>query len=201
MRKIFCPHTKGKAMNILTDKLPQGIFINSVYYPVFTDFKRWLKIDMLLSDRKMSEKERLSRILALCYRELPENIDDAIAGVYEFYTCFKTQKTENRRKAGAKVFSFAEDAELIYAAFFTQYGIDLTKSGLHWFQFNALFKGLTDEHKLSKVISLRSLNLADIKDASKRKHLYELKKHYALFDNRTEEEKSEDIAKNMASLF
>ncbi|MBR2500546.1 MAG: hypothetical protein IKB60_05660 [Clostridia bacterium] len=188
-------------MNILTDNLPKSVQINSKHYPIYTDFKRWLKIDALISDRNTEMKESIAKILLLCYKELPENIADAMKGVSFFYLCGRENTKNVRKKEKSKTFSFTDDAGLIYAAFFSQYGIDLTKERLHWFKFMAIFEALSDEHKFSKVVSLRSLNPHDIKDAKRKKALYELKRYYALTDMRTEEEKSDDIAKNMASLF
>ena len=188
-------------MNILTDNLPKSVQINSKHYPIYTDFKRWLKIDALISDKNTEMKESIAKILLLCYKELPPNINDAMKGVSSFYLCGRENIKNIHSKENRKTFSFTDDSELIYAAFFTQYGIDLKKERLHWFKFMALFSALSDEHKFSKVVMLRSLNLADIKDVKRKKALYELKRQYSLKDNRTEEEKSEEIAKNMAALF
>lgn len=52
------------------------------------------------------------------------------------------------------VLDYAIDADYIYAAFLSQYGIDLLDvKELHWHKFLALFKGLKDDEMICKIMS------------------------------------------------
>ena len=189
-------------MSILTRKLPEGIVIEGRFYPVYTDFKNWLKISEILEEERHITPSVLSRIFALSYKILPETADEAFSGVLRFLSCGK--KTEEKEEGGrnkSRIFSFGEDAELIYAAFFSQYGIDLYKASMHWFLFCALFSSLEERHKLFEVINIRAAKLTDIKDKQKRAYFAKMKRKYSLKDRRTEEEMSEDIAKSMEAGF
>jgi len=190
-------------MDFLTKKLPDGVVIGSKFYPVHTDFRNWIKISEILEGYECSDSKRLAQIFSLCYKELPETVSEAVCGVYEFYNCGNKQKLkeEGGSRKKTRVFSFKEDGELIYAAFLSQYGIDLTAENLHWYRFCALLSGLSGEHKLIKVIHYRSVKLSDIKAGAERNHILNMKKLYMLSDGRSEEEKSADLAEEMSALF
>lgn len=189
-------------MNILTQRLPEGIVKNGKFYPVYTDFKNWVMISEILEEEKELTPIVLSKIFVLCYKLLPETAEDAFSGMIDFLSCGKKikEKKEGSRNGG-RIFSFKEDAELIYAAFLSQYGIDLIKESLHWYEFCALFSALSKEHKLFEVMNFRAVRLSDIKDRSLRAYYCKMKKLYSLSDNRSAQEQSADIAKSMEALF
>ena len=62
-------YRKGKKMNILTDGLPDGVYIDGEFYPVYTDFKNWIKIDGLLSDKDLALEKRIALMLSLCRQD------------------------------------------------------------------------------------------------------------------------------------
>ncbi len=189
-------------MNFLAQTLPEGVVIGSRFYPVHTDFKNWIKIAELLEEEKEHGMENMAEVLLLCYIELPESLFEAMQGVFDFLSggAFKSFK-----KGGGidkqRCFSFKEDGRLIYAAFLSQYGIDLLDEPLHWHKFLALFSALKGEHKLFDVVKIRGMNLSEIKDREKRASIRKLKRIYALSDWKNETEKAEEIADKMAGLF
>lgn len=63
----------------------------------------------------------------------------------------------SEKKAKEAVFSFTQDAFLIYAAFRQAYGIDLhaERGKMHFTEFVALFSALPEDTRLSKVMSVR----------------------------------------------
>lgn len=82
-----------------------------------------------------------------------------------------------------KVYDLKQDAEYIYASFYSDYGIDLfeQQGKLHWEKFKALLNGLTDGSKFMKVIEIRTMELPTGKGSEKRrKQIKKLKEHYAL---------------------
>lgn len=185
-------------MNILTDGLPDGVYIDGEFYPVYTDFKNWIKIDGLLCDKDLPMEKRIASILSLCYKKLPQNLEDAMDGVFAFYgggfSGGSAKKAE--KKNSEPLFSFSKDAQMIYSAFYAQYKIDLLKEELHWYQFVALFENLSHEHKLFKVMAYRGAKLCDIKDKSKRAFYAEMKRVYALCE-KSEDEKNGEVAESL----
>lgn len=81
--------------------------------------------------------------------------------MFWFFTCGreKEKKKFPRKAAGInsnKPFDFKEDAELIYAGFIQQYGIDLQEIDMHWWKFMILLENLGAETRLSKVMEYRT---------------------------------------------
>ncbi len=193
-------------MSILTESLPDYVTIDNRNYPVRTDFRVWLEVDEVINSPEFLPEEKLIILIRLCFdsekcRSLPPCADKIMPALCNFYMCgMSPNKAEEAKKA--RVFSFSEDAEYICAAFLAQYGIDLLSVPyLHWYKFSALFKALDDNSRLMKIISWRSINLADIKDSEKRKYYRRLKEIYALSDNRTASEKEHDFAEELSKMF
>lgn len=187
-------------MNILTDRLPDKLDINGVGYPVYTDFKVWIKAAVMLEGSERGAY-LLPKLLKLCLmpcngKPFPEP-GGFFAAFLDFYLCGEkpAEAKEKKGKRRPALFSYEYDAELIYAAFMAQYGIDLRAASLHWWEFKALFDGLCGEHKLCKIMEYRSADLSKIKDNSHRAYIRRMQRIYALPDNRSEEEKDADIAR------
>lgn len=82
-----------------------------------------------------------------------------------------------------KVYDLKQDAQYIYASFMQDYGMDLFEyhGKLHWYKFQALLSGLSDETKFKKVIEIRTMKLPTGKGTSnQREEIKKMKKIYAL---------------------
>lgn len=169
-------------MSILTQTLPKGIVSHGHYYAINTDFRTWLKFSELVSDKRIPPFKKAERIIELCYKDrLPDSFDDAMTALMEFYAPKAAAKKCGRSgKKEARVFSFSEDADLIYAAFLSEYGIDLCRTELHWWQFRALFSALPQDCRLMQVVGFRSTDPGEIKDSKKRSFYRKMRRLYAL---------------------
>lgn len=182
-------------MNILIDKLPneyEGLKVN-------TNFRSFILFELLMQDKKISNKDKIILTLNLFYETTPTDLKKAIDGIMWFYTRGKKIKdntndnSNNNRKK--RVYSFEYDADYIYAAFLDQYNIDLNEIDyLHWFKFKALFEGLKDENKICEIMGYRAVDINKIKDKEEQKKYRKLQKEWALPDERTEEEKEREFA-------
>ena len=175
--------------NILTDVLPDRVTVDGEECYMKTHFKRWIEFELIMTNPKLKDEIKLAAILPLCFKKLPSSADRAVKACMKFY-CGNLKKGKGSAKAS---FSFLHDAGLIYAAFMTQYGIDLSREDMHWYKFRALFKGLKSDNKLSEVMQLREMNLSEIKDADIRRKYQKLKKFWELPDQRTDSEKESEI--------
>ena len=88
-------------------------------------------------------------------------------------------------------FDFEEDEAYFFAAFLSEYGIDLNCAKLHWFDFCALFRGLPDECRLKRIISIRSESLSDIKSPGEKARVRRLKGIFAL--KRKKQQRFKDV--------
>ena len=172
-------------MNIITDGLPDCVEIGGEIFHINTDFRIWVKIELLFSD-DVPEGYRLPLALGLAFDAVPEN--------KEFYSGGKNaeKKASGKKKKSRKnrrIYSFEYDSEYIYAAFLQAYGIDLADVKMHWFKFKALFAALPDECLMSKIMGWRALEITKDMPEASRKRYAELKETYRLPLSQTEEEK------------
>lgn len=183
-------------MNILIDKLPQeyeGLKIN-------TNFRSFILFELLMQDNNIEKDYKIVLALKLFYKNLEKkDYKKAIEGIMWLYTGGKEEE-ENKeqqivKKKHKAIYSYEYDAELIYSAFLSQYGIDLNEiEYLHWWKFKSLFEGLNEENKICQYMSYRAMDLSKIKDKEQKKYYRELKRKVALPDNRSEKEKEQDFA-------
>lgn len=180
-------------MNIITDGLPDCVEIDGGTYYINTDFRVWVKIELLFSD-DVPEGYRLPLALSLAFDVVPENKEEAAEALLAFYSGGKiTEKKASGKKKkprkNRRIYSFEYDSEYIYAAFLQAYGIDLADVKMHWFKFKALFAALPDECLMSKIMGWRALEITKDMPEASRKRYAELKEAYRLPLSQTEEEK------------
>ena len=180
-------------MNIITDGLPDCVEIDGGTYYINTDFRVWVKIELLFSD-DVPEGYRLPLALGLAFDTIPENKEEAAEALLAFYSGGKNaeKKASGKKKKSRKnrrIYSFEYDSEYIYAAFLQAYGIDLADVEMHWFKFKALFAALPDECLMSKIMGWRALEITKDMPETARKRYAELKDAYRLPLSQTEEEK------------
>lgn len=118
---------------------------------------------------------------------LPEGVSEKAAGngMTEFYTSGFIAKYERKNestsmKTPVPLFDFVEDEAYFYADFLAHYHIDLTTAKLHWLDFCALFRGLPDECRLKRIISVRAADLSKITSKAERSRIKKLKEIHAL---------------------
>ena len=108
-------------------------------------------------------------------------------------------------EAAQKAFDFVQDAELIYAAFWQTYGIDLIEQQgkLHWCKFFALFQGLPENTRFREVVAIRLRPLPEPTkhNAKERQQLLKAKQAVALHVTDEERQKNlQDGLKRMALM-
>lgn len=58
--------------------------------------------------------------------------------------------------SGKRVMDYDKDADMIFAAFWQAYGIDLHHDRLHWSAFRALLANLPDDTRMMQVVDIRT---------------------------------------------
>ena len=183
--------------NILTSPLPTCVTIDGCDYAVHTAFQVWIEAGRLIEriadlaaggeTAKMLAGD-IARLLMLCYIRLPPTMDKAIDALAAFYVGggFSAEPRRGSGSAARKppLFCFEQDAPYIYAAFMTQYGIDLQAAELHWWQFRALFCALCD-CRFTKIMEYRSIDISEVEDDAQKRFYRKMKRLYRLEDRRT----------------
>lgn len=154
-------------MNILIDVLPDTVDVGGKKYAIRTDFRIAMLFEILMQDNSILPKDKTWRALKLFYPEIPDDLKNATDAMLWFYRCGKEDNPQKKRMAARKgktrVYSFEYDDDYIYAAFMTQYGIDLQDIDyMHWWKFRALFNSLDKNVQFSKIMEYRSVEINSI---------------------------------------
>lgn len=187
-------------MRLLQGDLPTALTIGEKEYPIFTDFRNWIQIADILFEEDGSFLEKLPQILTLCYQTLPPTLEDAVGAMVDFYGGTDPRR-EKAGKTMAPSYSFRQDEDLIYAAFYQQYRIDLVEADLHWWQFRALLAGLSEQTQFSKVVAFRRLDISSVKNPEERRFYRRMKSLHKLTDTRSEVMREEEMSRILSELF
>lgn len=182
--------------NLLIDTLPDTVEVDGRAFHIRSDFRISIMFELMISDKELSEKQKLQQMLSLYYvDEIPKNVNEAIEQILNFYACGKQRKKKDsngskRKGITSPVYSFDYDDGMIFAAFYDQYGIDLNDiEFLHWWKFKAMFDALKEDNEIVKIMSYRATDLSTIKDKHERSRIAKLQAIHAIPNNMSFEDK------------
>ena len=125
-------------MSSLTEPFPVSLTISGVECPIHWDFRTVLRCQKILQDagRELTEDE-MARMLRLFYGQYTWYTEEHFDKMLWFFSCGREPERKHfpRKIAGInskQAFDFEADADLIYAGFIQQYGIDLQTEEMHW---------------------------------------------------------------------
>jgi hypothetical protein len=192
--------------------LPKTINVNGEEVAINTDFKVWIRYEEIMLDEDKEAEKQIMEVLDTCLvDEFTMTRLDDLERLFDELMCFyglgkkiKSEKEaeEDKEKESDfseknKIYSYEYDWSYIYAAFMECYNINLFTVNLHWWEFKALFNSLNDKCLFSKIMSFRSMEITSKMSKEEKKYYGEMKKIYALPDERTEEEKEKAFARSM----
>jgi hypothetical protein len=180
----------------LYERLPDRVTVGRRRYKLRLDFRNVLRmIDTLTRDDLLPEAREY---LALrCITRPRGNVHALMAAVLELLFPARGESTE-------KIMDYAQDADLIRAAFLQCYGINLYRDKLHWFEFSALLASMPEGSRYSEILSIRARPMpAPTKwNAEERAWLAKAKAQYAvkLTDKELENQYQKGLRQMAASL-
>ena len=189
-------------MNLLLDRPPTQIEVGGLFYEIDADFRTGIAFELLMLDEDFTETEKAARAMELYFPQIPDDEEEAMEKILWFYLCGReeTNQEEKETEPAPKniVYSYEYDAGSIYAAFLSQYGMDLVEIPfLHWWKFKALFHALDENLEFMKIMRYRAVDITKV--PKEQKDFYrKMKQLYALPDNRTEEEKEQDFISSLS---
>lgn len=174
-------------MSILTEPLPSTLRVGNEDIPINTDFRTFICYENAMAATDLSAKEKLEIALLLFFGKGAATVDveSAIPPMLNFARCGKPHYKRPLSPRGGllsiKAYDYEYDAPYIYAAFLSQYQIDLCDIDyLHYWKFKALLEGLTDNHVFVKIMGYRTMDI-DPKLPKKQRDFYtRMKKMYAI---------------------
>lgn len=196
--------TLAGSANILLDPLPETVRIDGAEVPVNWGYRACILIEMVMFSG-LPDEEKIRKALDIFYcGQIPGNVETALGRMLWFYGCGRSGSggREGSRRRQKRSYCFEQDASLIYAAFRTQYGINLNHTPskqLHWWEFSAMFESLSDDLKICRVMYWRT---TDTKGMSKREAAFirKMKKTYALKEPESSVDSKVKLAKRNADM-
>lgn len=188
--------------NMLIDPLPKIVSIGGTPYAINSDFRITIAFEILMQDPDIEDAQKARKALGLYYPIIPDDLDAAVDQIMWFYQGGKIYRQEQARRSGAldpadrqMIYSYEHDDDYIYAAFLSQYHIDLQKVPyMHWWKFRALFHSLQQDVKISEIMGYRSMEIDGKMTTEQRNYYQKMKDLYALPMPADEIEKADAIA-------
>lgn len=185
-------------MSILTEDLPNSVFINGEEHKIDMSFDNIIKIYDMLSDDELTDYEQIVLGIQMLFdkqfHELSKE-ENITLWVETFKALMNNKEEDNYIKdikgniikkkddgSGVRLVDFIQDADYIYASFMKDYGIDLNKERgkMHYYKFRSLFNGLSSETIMMKIIDIRQRKIDPKLKGEDRRQLEKAKKQYAL---------------------
>lgn len=184
--------------NILIDHLPKTVSVDGKEYEIDWGYRANILIEICMFSDRSDEQKLLDALNIFFYNNIPPNMDEAMKKLLWFFRCGKLpEKTAtgmHKRNKKLRAYCFDQDAPMIYAAFRSQYNINLNKTKdkeLHWWEFMAMFESLSEDMLISRVMYYRT---ADLKGMGKNQKSF-IKKMRSIYALKHEESNIDDRAK------
>ena len=147
---------------------PEYAIVNGNKYKINTDFKVALQCEKVGVAEDIDDNERALTILYLLFGEKaldnPQDWEKLLKAAQKFLAC----GNKNVKNEDEPNMDYEQDEKYIKASFMSDYGLDLGKVELHWWDFFDLINGLSEDSILSRVRYVR-----DYKDNKDNDSIYD----------------------------
>lgn len=183
----------------INDRITTHIEAGGRRYRIDTDFRNVIRMNEIMSRVDLTDEARDWLALRCMMRHPPRRRSRQI----ELLKALRELLFSDRRGASdnKKITDIDQDAELIFAAFYQEYGINLWRDHLSWFEFTALLAGIAEGTRYSDVLTIRARPMPKPTkwNAEERAWLAKAKAAHAL--ELTDEEMAENYDRSVRSIF
>ena len=139
----------------LYSRLPYHVEVSGKRYKINPSFDRVLEAVDILNNQEWTEAQKINYLSWLLIKSRCKVPVLVINAAIELLI-----KGDN---SSERTLDFAQDWDLIYAAFVQSYGIDLFKQRgkLHWMKFAALVSALPSNTRISEIIDIRTREIPE----------------------------------------
>ena len=183
-------------MSVLTEQFPETLSVDGTECSINPGFRTVLQCYEIQGNKtELSEKD-LIQMLCLFYKKERLFSESHIDQMFWFFSCGREKKKKSfpRKIAGInnkQPFDFVEDADLIYAGFMQQYGIDLQEEDMHWWKFMILLENLGSDTRLSRIMEYRTVDTESKHLSKEQRKFYQAMQRYYGLDGKQVPEMSE----------
>lgn len=181
-------------LNLSKAVLPDSVKIGDEYHKVQSDFRYGLIFARMIQKEKHEPED-----FAFFFPSgMPLDSENALLALTLFYFPQNELPRITGRESGEIITDYEIDADLIYSAFYGQYGIDLIDTKMHWYKFRALFLGLKAT-KLNEVMQFRAYEPNENDSKKYKEYMLDVKRAWEIETPMTDEEK--EALEHFNSLF
>jgi len=170
-------------LDLTKKKMPSAVEVGGILYPIHTDYRYYLNLDKILKKKDFQPSD----IDFLFTTKKPLEKVAGVEALLDFYSPKRILPISSG-ETSERVFDYMIDADLIYAAFYQVYKIDLIDTDLHWWKFLALFDGVIGT-RFNDITGYRGFDPND--KTSYEQSMKNLKRAWALPAEMNEEEKED----------
>lgn len=173
---------------------PEFVKVGGKEYKLNTDYRIALECDNIVKDDSIGEFEKISAII---YKLLgDEGLDDFIHEKVDIEKLFNllikylfcNKNIEKLNNDDEPSMEFEQDMPYIRASFSYCYPQEDLNKEMHWWKFNELLQGLTEDCVMNRIRYIREEPLGN-KKGKEYQNLLEAKRLFALQPRKTEKEK------------
>lgn len=158
---------------------PNQIEANGNIYQINTDYRVALSCFRAIYDDEINDTERALAVITLLLGKnvYPDDYEQCLEKCAVFLRCGKTQN-DNIEEADM---DYLQDEKITKTSIRQCYHLNLNNvEHLHWYEYNELIEGLTEESLLNKIRELRTYDLSDEKDEKRKNKIEKAKQQVVL---------------------
>lgn len=159
---------------------PEFVEIGNKKYKINTSFKVALKCDEVYRSEDISPYEKVLAIIYLLFGDEglkdKKNHDELFDLAIKYLLCDEEVDNSNDKPD----MDFQQDYRLIKASFRTDYGIDIDKENLHWWDFYTYLNGLKEDSILNRIRGIRTYDASKITDKKEKQEFIKTQRKVAL---------------------
>ena len=165
---------------------PEYVEVNGHIYKINTDFRYAIRCNEIAQDESIGDLERALAIIYTLFGEeginSPDDYETLLKMAQKYLSCGKEIDEKSKEEPDM---DFIEDYSYIKTSFRSDYGMNLDKEQIHWWEFMDLMNGLSNSELgncciLNRIRNLRNFDISQIKDFNERNKIQKAKEQVAL---------------------
>lgn len=164
---------------------PEYVEVNGHTYKINTDFRYAIRCNEIAQDENIGDFERALGIICTLFGEdglmYQDDYEKLLKMAQKYLSCGKELEDTKEEPD----MDFIQDYSYIKTSFRSDYGMNLDKENIHWWEFMDLMNGLSNSELgnccvLNRVRNLRNFDVSQIKDFNERNKIQKAKEQVAL---------------------
>lgn len=185
---------------------PEYVEVNGKKYKINTDFRYAIKCNEIATDETIGDFERVLGIIYTLFGEealnTPDDYETLLKLAQKYLSCGKDLDNIDNEQPDM---DYVEDYAYIKTSFRSDYGINLDKEEMHWWEFYDLINGLSNSELgdcciLNRIRNLRNYDVNDIKDSKEKQKILKAKEQVALKKYKRENHLTKEQEESMERL-